>query len=126
MPLSPVSSARGRYSRALPKAVRSAWAPLLLPASAADRLPTGTSAEMFLRPEHVTLYGDSAPSTALPACIRELTFYGSLTRIKLTLSESEESEIWADLPSEAVEGFAPGKTVWAGWPPESPRVLPLH
>ena len=99
---------------------------LLLPASAAQALQSGTRAEMFLRPEHVTLYGSSAPSHALPACIRELTFYGSLTRIKLTLSESEESEIWADLPSEAVEGFSPGKTVWAGWQPESPRVLPLH
>jgi putative spermidine/putrescine transport system ATP-binding protein len=99
---------------------------LLLPANAAQALQSGTRAEMFLRPEHVTLYGDSAPSHALPACIRELTFYGSLTRIKLTLSEAEESEIWADLPSEAVEGFSPGKTVWAGWPPESPRVLPLH
>jgi putative spermidine/putrescine transport system ATP-binding protein len=100
--------------------------PLRLPASAAHHLPTGTRAEMFLRPEHVTIYGDSAPAHALPACIQELTFYGSLTRIKLTLHASGESEIWADLPSEAVEGFSPGKTVWAGWQPESPRVLPLH
>ncbi len=98
---------------------------LLLPAAAAARLSSGVMAEMFLRPENVVLHSQAPAHGGLPACIRELTFFGSLTRIKLALVGAADSEIWADLPSESVEGFAPGRDVWASWPPDSPRVLAL-
>ncbi len=96
---------------------------LLLPAAAAAGLAPGTLAEMFLRPEHVSLHGEVPAPGALPACIRELTFLGSLTRIKLALGGAADAEIWADLPSEAADGFAPGRDVWASWAPDSPRIL---
>jgi putative spermidine/putrescine transport system ATP-binding protein len=98
---------------------------LLLPATAAAALPNGTDVELFLRPEHVILHQDQAgaPNGSVAADVRELTFYGSLTRIKLGLTQAPEGEIWADLPSAVADRFAPGTPVWASWLAESPRVL---
>jgi len=95
---------------------------VLLPANAAAALPLGTDVELFLRPEHVTLHvTDSAG--AVRAEVSEQTFFGSLTRIKLSLSDVPQGEIWADISSDRAAHFAPGAPVWASWAPESPRVL---
>jgi putative spermidine/putrescine transport system ATP-binding protein len=98
---------------------------IFLPAHAAARLPHGTDVELFLRPEHVTLTESetAAPAGAVPATVKELTFFGSLTRLKLDLVAATSGEIWADLPSDTVGRFALGMPVWASWNPESPRVL---
>jgi len=98
----------------------------LLPANAAGALPRGANAEMFLRPEHVTLHGHEAPPGALAARITELTFFGSLTRIKLALTAAPEAELWADMASDGTEGFVPGGNVFAAWSPDSPRVIQLE
>jgi putative spermidine/putrescine transport system ATP-binding protein len=96
-----------------------------LPAYAASHQAAGSAVELFLRPEHVTLSGRdvTAPAGAVPATIQEVTFFGSLTRIKLGLDDGEAGEIWADLPSDHAGRFALGMPVWASWAPESPRVL---
>lgn len=96
-----------------------------LPAYAASHQASGSAVELFLRPEHVTLSGRdlTAPAGAVPATIQEVTFFGSLTRIKLGLDDGDAGEIWADLPSDHAGRFALGMPVWASWAPESPRVL---
>ncbi|HEX3983425.1 MAG TPA: TOBE domain-containing protein, partial [Acidisoma sp.] len=96
-----------------------------LPSLAAGRLPSGTDVELFLRPEHVLLTGrdGASPLGAVPATVQEVTFFGSLTRMKLELSDGASGEIWADLPSDNAGRFAIGMPVWASWEPESPRVL---
>jgi putative spermidine/putrescine transport system ATP-binding protein len=98
---------------------------IFLTAHAAGRLEAGTDVELFLRPEHVVLTERDAvtPNGAVPATVQEVTFFGSLTRIKLGLSEGSSGEIWADLPSDNAGRFALGMPVWASWAPESPRVL---
>jgi putative spermidine/putrescine transport system ATP-binding protein len=98
---------------------------VFLPARAAASLPQGTDVELFLRPEHVTLSDSelAAPAGAIPATVKELTFFGSLTRLKLDLMPGAAGEIWADLPSDRAGRFALGMPVWASWSPESPRVL---
>jgi ABC-type Fe3+/spermidine/putrescine transport system ATPase subunit len=98
---------------------------VFLPARAAANLPQGTEVELFLRPEHVTLSDSelAAPAGAIPATVKELTFFGSLTRLKLDLMPGAAGEIWADLPSDRAGRFALGMPVWASWSAESPRVL---
>jgi putative spermidine/putrescine transport system ATP-binding protein len=105
---------------------------IALPSTAASSLASGTDVELFLRPEHVTLHdiGEAAPAGAVAAEVRDLTFFGSLSRVRLGLdgapmdgAEPLAGEIWADLPSGMAERFVPGTKVWASWAPESPRVL---
>jgi putative spermidine/putrescine transport system ATP-binding protein len=98
---------------------------IFLPADSASKLGSGTDVELFLRPEHVTLTEREAvpPPGAIPVMVQELTFFGSLTRIKLGLSEGAAGEIWADLPSDSAGRFVLGMPVWASWSAESPRVL---
>jgi ABC-type Fe3+/spermidine/putrescine transport system ATPase subunit len=100
---------------------------VFLPAQAAARLQAGTEVDMFLRPEHVTL-ANADPGTppgagAVAAVVHEMTFFGSLTRIKLGLAQAAEGEIWADVPSDTAGRFTIGMPVWASWSPDSPRVL---
>ncbi|MCB8876493.1 ABC transporter ATP-binding protein [Acidisoma silvae] len=94
-------------------------------AYAASQHPAGSAVELFLRPEHVTLNQRdvAAPAGAVPATVQEVTFFGSLTRIKLGLHDGDAGEIWADLPSDHAGHYALGMPVWASWAPESPRVL---
>ncbi|MCB8878608.1 ABC transporter ATP-binding protein [Acidisoma cellulosilytica] len=94
-------------------------------AYAASQHVTGSAVELFLRPEHVLLTARNlpAPAGAVTATVHEVTFFGSLTRIKLGLDDGDAGEIWADLPSDNAGHFAIGMPVWASWAPESPRVL---
>jgi putative spermidine/putrescine transport system ATP-binding protein len=100
---------------------------LALSASAATAHTPGHAVEMFIRPEHVRLeqMNGHVPPGFVGAEIRETTFFGSLTRVKLALLDMPEGAgIWADLPSERAETFAPGSRVLASWDEASPRVLP--
>ncbi len=98
-----------------------------LAAGAASQLAPGTRVDVFIRPEHVRLEamnGHVRPG-GLAAEVREATFYGSLTRVRLSLAGlPDESGISADLPSEDAEAFKPGTTVVARWDAASPRVMP--
>ncbi|HTI02257.1 MAG TPA: ABC transporter ATP-binding protein [Acidisoma sp.] len=96
-----------------------------LAAHAAGGLASGTEVELFLRPEHVTLTARSEPQPAgaVPVTIDELTFFGSLTRVKLALADGGEGELWADLPSDSAGGLTLSMPAWASWSPEAPRVL---
>jgi putative spermidine/putrescine transport system ATP-binding protein len=98
---------------------------VFLPAVSAGTLAQGTEVDLFLRPEHVTLTTTdmAAPTGAISAVVQEMTFFGSLTRIKLGLSHGEPGEIWADLASDTAGRFVLGMPVWASWNAESPRVL---
>lgn len=96
----------------------------LLPAFAAQHFQPGAEVEMFLRPEHVSLYDDKTrPADALQAELREMAFFGSLTRIKMTISSASSQEIWADVPSTSAGGYTPGMPVWCKWCASAPRVL---
>ncbi|GAB0117117.1 ABC transporter ATP-binding protein [Acidisoma sp. 7E03] len=96
-----------------------------LTAQAAAGLAPGAEVELFLRPEHVAITPRSAPAPAgaVPVTIDELTFFGSLTRVKLALADGAEGELWADVPSDTAGGLTLAMPAWASWAPESPRVL---
>jgi putative spermidine/putrescine transport system ATP-binding protein len=98
---------------------------IFLPAQAASRFAAGTEVDLFLRPEHVSLTSAdvAAPAGAVSSVVQEMTFFGSLTRIKLGLSQGGEGEFWADTPSDTAGRFTIGMPVWASWSPASPRVL---
>lgn len=96
----------------------------LLPAMAASNFHAGSEVEMFLRPEHVSLYDDKKrPHNAMLAELREMSFLGSLTRIKMTLAGTSNQEIWADVPSVNAESYSIGMPVWCDWCANSPRIL---
>lgn len=96
----------------------------LLPAIAARNFAPGVEVEMFLRPEHVRLYDEaSRPDDAMRAELREMSFFGSLTRLKMALSEASSQEIWADVPSLGTEHYVPGMSLWCHWCASAPRVL---
>jgi putative spermidine/putrescine transport system ATP-binding protein len=100
---------------------------LVLPAQAAAALPKGQAVDLFLRPEHVRLEAMNGhiPEGAVAADVRETTFFGSLTRVRLSLPAMPDGAgIWADLPSEHAENFKPGARVLARWDAASPRVMP--
>lgn len=95
-----------------------------LPAYAAQHFQLGAEVEMFLRPEHVSLYDDKTrPPDAMQAELREMAFFGSLTRIKMTLASASSQEVWADVPSTSAESYTPGMPVWCNWCASAPRVL---
>jgi len=99
-----------------------------LPASAASDCASGSSVEMFLRPEHVRVaaMNGQIPAGMVAAEVEETTFLGSLTRLRLRLLEgpSDAAPLWADLPSGDTEQFQAGARVVASWDEASPRVLP--
>jgi putative spermidine/putrescine transport system ATP-binding protein len=100
---------------------------MAFPAHAANAHAAGQAVELFLRPEHVRLeaMNGHVPPGAVGAHVSETTFFGSLTRVKLSLLDMPEGTgIWADLPSEHAEAFKPGSRVLARWDEASPRVLP--
>lgn len=86
----------------------------------------GSPVDLFLRPEHVRLeaMNGHVPPGAVAAEIREATFLGSLTRLRLKmLDHSEGPDITADLSSDHAEPFKPGARVLARWDDASPRVM---
>jgi putative spermidine/putrescine transport system ATP-binding protein len=99
---------------------------IALPARAASAHPVGHPVEVFIRPEHVRLeaMNGHVPPGALAADVRETTFFGSLTRVRLALLDLPQADsIWADLPSERADAFRPGARVFASWDAGAPRVL---
>jgi putative spermidine/putrescine transport system ATP-binding protein len=100
---------------------------MLFPARAANAHAVGDKVELFIRPEHVRLerMNGHVPPGAVAADVRETTFFGSLTRVRLSLPDMpDDTGIWADLPSKHAESFALGSRVLARWDEASPRVLP--
>ncbi len=98
-----------------------------LPARAADKHAAGAGVEMFLRPEHVRIAAMNGhiPDGHVPAEVQDITFFGSLTRLRLNLpGGAPDSQLWADLPSEQAEAFGPGSRVLVSWNEASPRVMP--
>ena len=98
---------------------------IALPARAAAEHAAGQAVELFLRPEHVRLAApDAAPAGAVAAELREKTFLGALTRVRLSLPDLPgEAIIWADLPSEQADRFRPGDRLLASWDESAPRVM---
>ncbi len=98
-----------------------------LPAHAADRHAPGSPVDLFIRPEHVRLeaMNGHVPPGAVGADVRETTFFGPLTRVRLSMHGlNGHGGLTADLPSELAEGFKPGTRVLARWDAAAPRVLP--
>ena len=96
-------------------------------ARAAGLHAAGAPVDMFIRPEHVRLeaMNGHVPPGALAAEIRDATFFGSLTRVRLHVPGLESApEITADLPSEYADAFRPGTKVLARWDEGAPRVMP--
>ncbi len=94
--------------------------------AAAGHAP-GAPVNLFIRPEHVRLEAMNGhiPPGAVAADVREATFYGSLTRLRLSLAgQPGETVLSADLPSEHAESFKPGSRVLARWDAAAPRVMP--
>ncbi len=98
-----------------------------LPAAAASRHAAGRGVELLVRPEHVRLERLDGPAHpgALAATVREKTFRGSLTRVRLGRQPGRGHDLWADLASEHAEAFPLGSEVLMHWDPAAPRVLPL-
>jgi putative spermidine/putrescine transport system ATP-binding protein len=97
-----------------------------LVAGAASGHAPGSAVDLFIRPEHVRLekMNGHIPPGAVAADIRESTFYGSLTRVRLSLPGMPDSAgLSADLPSEDAEGFGVGSRVLARWDAAAPRVM---
>ncbi len=95
---------------------------IALPAAAAGAQAEGAAVALFVRPEHVRVAEAAAPG-ALAGEVAELTFLGSLTRLRITLDAPAGAALRADLPSEAAERLRPGARVWASWDDAAPRVL---
>jgi putative spermidine/putrescine transport system ATP-binding protein len=99
---------------------------LVLPADGARHHAGGKAVDLFLRPEHVRLeaMNGHVPPGAVMADVGDTTFFGSLTRIRLTLPGLADGQgLWADLPSEHAEQFKAGSRVLARWDASAPRVL---
>ena len=97
-----------------------------LPAHAAQRHAPGSAVDLFIRPEHVRLesMNGHVPAGAVAADVRETTFLGSLTRLRLTVLGLEaHGGITADLPSEQAEHFRTGDRVLARWDAGAPKVM---
>ena len=97
-----------------------------MPANAAHAHASGSGVELFLRPEHVrvAMLNGHIPPGSVVAEVRDMTFLGSLTRVRMTLAEDPAGAgLWADLPSEEAEGFKPGSRVVASWAAAAPRVM---
>ena len=97
-----------------------------LAARAAGQHADGADVDMFIRPEHVRLESMNGhiPPGAVAAEIREATFLGSLTRLKLRMLDLQDGpDITADLSSEEADGFKPGARVLARWDDAAPRVM---
>ena len=78
---------------------------------------------MKVRINDIPIYGQ-IPAGMVAAEVREMTFLGSLTRVRLSLPDLPDSTgIWADLPSEQADAFRPGSRVLASWDEASPRVM---
>ena len=102
-----------------------------LPADAAHAHAEGSGVDLFLRPEHVrvALMNGHIPAGSVVADVRDTTFLGSLTRVRMTLADEAAGTepahvLWADLPSDEAEDFKPGRRVLASWAAASPRVMP--
>ncbi len=100
---------------------------LKLAARAADKHTRGDQVDLFIRPEHVRLekMNGHVPPDAVEAQVRETTFFGSLTRVRLSLPGlANEAGLTADLPSELADDYKPGTRVLARWDEAAPRVMP--
>ncbi|MDE2198784.1 MAG: ABC transporter ATP-binding protein [Rhodospirillales bacterium] len=96
---------------------------VVLPALAAAGHARESAVELFLRPEHVRLAA-AQTAGAVAVEIGDLTFFGSLTRVRMALLGAAGQEISADLSSDDAEAILPGARLWASWNPAAPRVLP--
>ncbi len=99
---------------------------IVLHADAAKQHAGGKPVDLFLRPEHVRLekLNGHMPPDGVVANVGDTTFFGSLTRVRLTLDDGQG--LWADLPSEHAEQFKSGSRVVARWDAASPRVIPRN
>ncbi len=99
---------------------------IVFPACDAKRYDIGRPVELFIRPEHVrleVLNGDIPPNS-VAADVRDATFFGSLTRVRLSLVGLPDGQgLWADLPSEHADAFRAGTKVIARWDEAAPRVM---
>jgi putative spermidine/putrescine transport system ATP-binding protein len=97
-----------------------------LPAHAAQRHAPGSPVDLFIRPEHVRLesMNGHVPPGAVAANVRETTFFGPLTRIRLAVEGLDAHDgITADMPSEQAEAFRAGARVVARWDAAAPKVM---
>ncbi|MDE2018367.1 MAG: TOBE domain-containing protein, partial [Hyphomicrobiales bacterium] len=81
----------------------------------------GAPVEVFIRPEHVRL--SAVEGAGAPCVVREASFLGALTRLKLALGGDDKLTLWADLPGAAAEAFKPGARAFASWEAGAPHVL---
>ncbi|MDB5555861.1 MAG: spermidine/putrescine transporter [Rhizobium sp.] len=84
-------------------------------ASSAAGTPT---ANLAIRPEHMTLYADRpVAGNALDATIESVTYLGSVTRF--TVKTPAGAVLVLEMPTHAVSpGFVPGGQAWVGWKEE--------
>jgi ABC-type Fe3+/spermidine/putrescine transport system ATPase subunit len=86
----------------------------------------GAAVDFFVRPEHVRLaaMNGHVPPGHVAAEVRDSTFLGALTRVRIGLMElPEHPGVWADVPSAEAEGMRAGSRVTASWDAGAARVL---
>ena len=86
---------------------------------------TSGELHLYLRPEDVQLHAlnGSTPSDAvLQGTVRESTFFGAVTRLRVDLDSGER--LLSDLSTSAAQQLPIGSRVHIGWQADAMRLLP--
>ena len=96
-----------------------------LQALRARGLPTNRPLHLYLRPEDVQLHAlesGAPPDAVLQGTVRESTFFGAVTRLRVDLDGGDK--VLSDLSTHAALRLPIGSRVHVGWSPDAMRVLP--
>ncbi|MFZ5488733.1 MAG: ABC transporter ATP-binding protein [Thiomonas sp.] len=80
---------------------------------------------LYLRPEDVRLHalnGGTPPGAVLQGTVRESTFFGAVTRLRVDLDSGES--LLSDLSTSAAQQLPIGSRVHIGWQADAMRLLP--
>jgi len=82
---------------------------------------------LYLRPEDVQVHalnGSTPPGAVLQGTVRETTFFGAVTRLRVELDSGER--LLSDLPTSAAQHLPIGSRVHIGWQADAMRLLPAQ
>jgi len=98
-----------------------------IPAPRARGLPPQHELHLYLRPEDVQLHalnGSTPPGAVLQGTVRDSTFFGAVTRLRVDLDSGER--VLSDLSTSAAQKLPIGSRVHIGWQSDAIRLLPAR
>ena len=98
-----------------------------VPAPRARGLAPQDALHLYLRPEDVELHalnGSTPPGAVLQGTVRESTFFGAVTRLRVDLDSGER--VLSDLSTSAAQQLPIGSRVHIGWQADAMRLLPAR